>query len=122
MSEPDEFIPKTSIEAIKKGRLAEALMSHPGYKLLLDEIEDMSNDYLQKLRNCKSSSGDIVHGLQRRWIIAEEILKEIQLRLYWHKEMKNQVLQELIPVQDKVSDPVLAMDIENTESKDDFTV
>ena len=117
-----EDIPEESLEAINKGRLAESLMGSAGYKLILDEFEDMSDSYLQKLKHCKSSSGEIVKGFQRRWTVAEEILKELQLRIYWYKEMKDQILQELASSDTEIQDPVLAMEVEQTEMEDDFTV
>jgi hypothetical protein len=77
--------------AINRGDIAESLLESSGWKLLLDEFEALGNEALQRLR---TGPDEDILPLKLRWEITEKLIEEIQVRIIWHKELKEQLLRE----------------------------
>lgn len=72
-----------------------SLLLHPGYKLLLDDLEREADKKLAALRSCLSTDPAILRSLHLQWTIAEEILKSIQVRAQQAVEDRKSLLAEL---------------------------
>lgn len=77
--------------AMDRGDVAESLLESSGWKLLLDEFEALGNEALQRLR---TGPDEDILPLKLRWEITEKLIEEIQVRIIWHKELKEQLLRE----------------------------
>jgi hypothetical protein len=89
----DLDIPDDAQSAIDRGDAADVLVGSPGWKLLLDEFELIADEYLGKLREVDSDAQSVLVK-KLRWEIAEQILGEIQTRMAWHRELRDQIIKE----------------------------
>ncbi len=80
---------------LRAGLEYEQLVTLPGYKRLLDDMEKRADAALAALRLCESSDMAVVKGLRDRWREAEDSLKFIQIRATEAIERRKAIISDL---------------------------
>lgn len=92
--------PKSSLlpeekEILQKGKDYHDLTSLPGWKRLLDFIEQLADDSLGKIRGSESSDPLVLLGEKVAWKQREYVLRQIQAEALEATEHRTELLADL---------------------------
>lgn len=88
-------VPREYPDHIKAGNDYASLVSQPGWKRLLDDLELRANQRLARLRESSSADPTEIKHLRDKWVEAEESLKFVQIQAAEAIERRKVIISEL---------------------------
>jgi hypothetical protein len=78
---------------IQQGTHAHTLISQPGFKDLLDDLEKIANAKLTELKGARYAAAEVIKGLLQEWLRWEEMLHQVQARPYSKIDAAKQLVE-----------------------------
>jgi hypothetical protein len=102
---------RESIEAIENGRAARDLMSSPGWRLLLFEMEKAEGALLEELRHAPATDKDVFLTAGLQWQLAANARLGIVKQMQGYVQTMEDSLGYLKSIDYQTADPALANEI-----------